>query len=143
MMLDRRSCGGRFLVALAVLAAFVVGESGIGWRASLGAVADETASVRLTIDYGDGVEKTFRLDWKAEMTVLDALEAASRHPRGIKVERRGSGATAFVTQIDDLKNEGQGRNWIFEVNGVKGKTSSGIHKLVRDDRILWKFTDAR
>ena len=48
---------------------------------------DRTAAsetVRLVIDYNDGVEKHFTaLPWKAGVTVFDLLQEAKRHPHGI------------------------------------------------------------
>lgn len=102
------------------------------------------ATVHLSIDYGDGVQKQFTtLPWRAEMTVLDVLTEASKHPRGIRFEHRGKGETAFVTQIDDVKNEGQGRNWLFQINDKPGAVSSGVQRVAKHDRILWKFATYR
>jgi len=104
--------------------------------------AQEAAqTVRLTIDYGDGVQKTFlNLEWKEKLTVFGALEAAEKHPRGIKVEHSGSGETIFIKAIDDAANEGQGgRNWRYSVNDEGGRTSAGIAELKPGDRILWRY----
>jgi hypothetical protein len=102
--------------------------------------AEPEASVRLTIDYGDGVQKVFAsIAWQEGQTVLDLLEAAAKHPRGIKLEHRGSGATAFVTSIDGLKNEGTGRNWLYEVNGKPANKSCGVWTLKASDQVLWRF----
>src|SRR4030095_712059 len=106
-----------------------------------GAMADEPIkAVELTIDYGDGVQKVFRaLEWKEGLTVLGALEQAARHPRGIKFEHRGAGATAFVTSIDDQKNEGAGRNWTYEVSGKRPDKSCGVWALRAGDTVLWQY----
>lgn len=97
-------------------------------------------TVRLTIAYGDGVEKVFsQLPWKEGITAFDALQAAAKHPRGIKLAHQGSGATTLVTAIDDLKNEGRGRNWLFEVNGKLGEKSCAISELAAGDTVLWRF----
>ena len=96
--------------------------------------------VQLAIDYGDGVEKRFsQLRWTAGMTVLDTLQVAAKHPRGIEFQHRGSGATAFVYKIDDLENEGRGRNWIFSINGELAERSCGVTGVQAGDRIHWKF----
>jgi hypothetical protein len=96
--------------------------------------------VRLTIDYGDGVQKTFAdLPWKEGITVFDSLQAAAKHPRGIKVSHQGSGATTLITAIDDLKNEGRGRNWLFEINGKLGEKSCAVIELKPGDAVLWRF----
>jgi hypothetical protein len=112
---------------------------------SVFATAQETAkSVRLVIDYGDGAEKHFTaLAWREGITVLDAMKAAQDHPRGIQFQFRGAGATAFLTQIDDLKNEGSGRNWIYRVNGEFAERSFAAAKLEAGDAVLWKFEKSR
>lgn len=104
--------------------------------------ADERAdsTVRLVIDYGDGVEKHFtQIRWRPEQTVLDLLLQAQKHPHGITFKHRGSGGTSFVYEIDDVKNEGQGRNWVFSINGDLADRSCGICPVKAGDRILWKF----
>lgn len=109
--------------------------------ASAAARSQEPAdTVRLTIDYGDGVQKVFTaLPWKADLTVLGALEAAARHPRGIKFTHRGSRAEAFVTAIDDVANEGRGKNWTYLVNDKRATTSAGVCKLAAGDTIVWRY----
>lgn len=104
----------------------------------------EKKTVRLTIDYGDGVQKTFgALPWQEKMTVLGALEAAAKHPRGIRFEHRGRGASAFITSIDDLTNEGPGRNWTYQVNDARGAVSAGALELKPGDSVLWRFGGSR
>lgn len=98
-------------------------------------------TVELTIDYGDGFQKRYtQLKATAKMTVLEVLSAAKKHPRGIDFKSRGKGETAFVTQIDQLKNEGAGRNWIFSVNGKQGKRSCGVTFVEAGDKVLWRFS---
>jgi hypothetical protein len=100
----------------------------------------EHKTVRLSIDYGDGVQKVFSgLEWQEKATVFSALEAAAKHPRGIKFEHRGSGATTLVTSIDGQKNEGRGRNWLYEVNGKLGETSCALAEIQAGDAVLWRF----
>lgn len=109
--------------------------------------ADDTKSrhLRLVIDFGDGVEKHFtQLQWKDKMTVLDAMQLARQHRRGIRFEHRGKGATLLLTQIDDVKNQGSdGRNWIYRVNEKVGDRSIAIYPLKSGDTILWKFETYR
>ena len=103
--------------------------------------------VRLVIDYGDGVQKHFtQLRWKDGATVYSQLQDATRHPRGIRTQQRGKGATLLVTQIDDVGNEGAagtGRNWIFRVNGEIGERSAAICPLAAGDTVLWSFETYR
>lgn len=112
------------------------------WGAAAG-IAAEKQRVQLVVDFGDGVQKHFtNLAWKEGLTVLDAVKAAEKHPRGIEVKVRGSGAIAFLTQIDDVKNEGgRGRNWIFRVNGKLADRSCGVFPLKPGDTILWRFQE--
>ena len=102
--------------------------------------AKSTKIVAVVIDYGDGVQKHFTaIEWKTGITVLDAMRTAKAHPRGIRFEYQGDGATALLTTIDDLKNEGKGRNWIYRVNGKLADTSFGVRELAAGDSVLWKF----
>jgi hypothetical protein len=122
--------------------AFAFAFSTAAWIAA--AEEERPASVRLAIDYGDGAEKHFTaLGWREGMTVLDAMKAAQEHPRGIKFQFRGSGATAFLTQIDDLKNQGSGRNWLYRLNGELAERSFAIQKVQAGDAVLWKFEKSR
>jgi len=98
------------------------------------------AVVELVIDYGDGVEKRFpRLAHRPGITVLELLQVAARHPRGVRFEHRGKGETAFVTQIDDLLNEGRGRNWTYRVNDKRADRSAGVYPLSPGDKVVWSF----
>jgi len=114
------------------------------WAAvnDLQALAQEAAaSVRLTIDYGDGAQKSFTaLRWKEKMTVFDALQAAEKHSRGIKVAFTGRGESVFITSIDDVVNEGaSGPNWRYSVNDQPAQSSAGIMEVKAGDSIMWRF----
>jgi hypothetical protein len=122
----------RVLLVAAVFA-LAVGRAGF--------CQEPARAVRLTIDFGDGVQKIFlNLEWKEKLTVFGALEAAQKHPRGIKLEHSGSGETTFIKAIDDAANEGQGgRNWRYSVNGESGRVSAGIAELKAGDQIVWRY----
>jgi Domain of unknown function (DUF4430) len=122
------------------------------WTAALVAVAaishappsfaadKQAETVSLAVDFGDGAEVRFKaLPWRDGMTVLDALAAAEKHPHGITFAKRGSGAMALITQIDDLKNQGNGKNWLYSVNGKTATVGAGAYKLKSGDAILWEF----
>jgi len=97
-------------------------------------------TVALTLDYGDGCQKRFvDVPWADGMTVFQLLEKSSKHPRGYSLVYAGKGETLLVTSIDGTKNEGSGRNWIFEVNGKMGEQSCAITKLKGGDSVLWRF----
>jgi hypothetical protein len=107
------------------------------------AVAQEPAApktVQLTIDYGDGSQKVFTaLEWKEKQTVFDVLQTAEKHPRGIKLKHRGSGAALLVTAIDEVANQSGGNAWLYEVNGTLGDRSCAIYDVQAGDKLLWKF----
>lgn len=101
---------------------------------------DTPPYVLLIIDYGDGVQKHFnRLTWTEEMTVLDLMRDAQRHRRGITFAQRGRGPTAFLTRIDDLENEGRGRNWTYRINDRLADRSFAVQTVEPKDRIAWRF----
>ena len=123
---------------LAFLATIALATSAIAEPPKESEAAKET--VKLVIDYGDGVQKVFAsVPWTKETTVFAALEAAAKHPRGIKFVHQGKGETVLVTAIDDLKNEGRGRNWLYEVNGKLGDRSCAVMPLKAGDSVLWRF----
>ena len=124
---------GRYPRRLFALAALLLASSVCGQEA--------TSTVRLTVDYGDGATKTFTaLAWKDKMTVFDALRAAEKHQRGIRVSHTGMGETIFITAIDDCENEGAGeRNWRYTVNDQPARYSAGVAELKAGDTVVWRF----
>jgi hypothetical protein len=105
------------------------------------AAEDQAETVALIVDYGDGVQKHFpRLAWRDGMTVFDLTQAAKAHPRGIDFQYRGQGATAFLFQIDDLKNEGRGRNWLYRINDKLADRSFALQTVRANDRVVWEFS---
>lgn len=115
----------------------------LGLTTALATHSPDSATVRLVIHYGDGVEKHFTsVPWKSGFTVLDALAWADNHPRGIELRRSGSGERTMITGIDDLSNEGggaQSRNWVFHVNGKVATQGSGLYQLQAGDDVVWRF----
>ena len=114
-----------------------------------GAVADGqaagTKTVRLVVDYGDGVEKHFTaLRWKEGLTAFEALGLAKGHPRGITFEYKDFGGDLgyLITKIDDLENEGGGggaRNWVYKVNDKLGTGACNRRELQAGDVVRWTF----
>lgn len=126
----------------AVLAALLL-VLGFAW-ASPPAAGEDTQTVRLVVDYGDGATKTINnLSWAKGNTVLDAMKAATARPHGISFSYTGSDAAAVLTRIDDVQNEGGGngkRNWQYWVNDVNGDRSFAVFELQAQDVVLWRFT---
>ena len=102
----------------------------------------QSATVRLVIDYGDGVIKTITgLPWTKGNTVLDVMNAAKSRPHGISFSYTGSGGSAFLTQIDDIANEGGGKkNWQLWVNTSYADKSFAVHDVQPLDVVFWRFT---
>jgi hypothetical protein len=125
-----RRAAGALLAALAVL---IVAA---GHRAPA-----QNATIRLVVDYGDGVIKTVTgLPWSKGSTVLDVMNAAKVHPHGITFSYTGSGDAAFLTRIDDIPNEGGGgKSWQLWVNTAYADRSFGVYEVQAFDVIYWRF----
>jgi Domain of unknown function (DUF4430) len=117
---------------------------GFGWASPPAAGEDTAQTVRLVVDYGDGVTKTVNnLAWVKGSTVLDAMKAATARPHGISFSYTGSDAAAVLTRIDDVQNEGGAagkRNWQYWVNDAYGDRSFAVFELQAQDVVLWRFT---
>ena len=104
----------------------------------------QSASVRLVVDYGDGVIKTITdLPWAKGSTVLDVMNAAKDRPHGVTFSYTGSGASALLTRIDDVANEGGGgakKNWQLWVNTSYADRSFGVYEVQPLDVVFWRFT---
>jgi hypothetical protein len=103
----------------------------------------QSSTVRLVIDYGDGVIKTITgLPWTKGSTVLDVMNAAKSRSHGISFTYTGNGASAFLTRIDDVANEGGGakKNWQLWVNTSYADKSFGAYELQPLDVVFWRFT---
>jgi Domain of unknown function (DUF4430) len=102
----------------------------------------QSATIRLVVDYGDGVIKTITaLPWAKGNTVLDVMNAAKDRPHGITFNYTGSGASAFLTRIDDVANEGGAKkNWQLWVNTSYADKSFGVYEVQPLDVVFWRFT---
>ena len=102
----------------------------------------QDATVRLVVDYGNGVIKTIiGLPWTKGSTVLDVMNTAKSRPHGISFGYTGNGASAFLTQIDDVVNEGGGKkNWQLWVNTSYADKSFAVYDVQPLDVVFWRFT---
>ena len=100
-------------------------------------------TVSLTLDFGNGAKKEFAaLPWQGEMTVADLLEQARKFRPGIEFTQVGQGESGFLTALDGLANEGgEGRNWIYRVDGRHANVSFCLEKIEPGTHVLWTFTD--
>jgi hypothetical protein len=126
--------------ALLAAAMLIVAACGVA-RPAAGQGAAQT--VRLVVDYGDGTTKTIsNLPWLKGNTVFDAMKAATARPHGISFGYTGSGATAVMTKIDDVQNQGGSagkQNWQYWVNETYGDRSFAAFELQAQDVVLWRF----
>jgi uncharacterized protein DUF4430 len=125
--------------AAILLAAMLLAVAAAGDRAHA-----QSATVRLVVDYGDGVTKTITgLPWAKGSTVLDVMNAATDRPHGITFSYTGSGASALLTRIDDVANEGGGgakKNWQLWINTSYADRSFGVYEVQALDVVFWSFT---
>ena len=81
------------------------------------------------------------LPWTKGSTVLDVMNAAKRRPHGINFSYTGSGASAFLTRIDDVANEGGSKkNWQLWVNTSYADKSFAVYEVQPLDVVFWRFT---
>ena len=103
-------------------------------------IATNQQTVILQFDYGNGFSKQYKtLSLSSGDTVLDAMKTMQKHPQKIPFKTRGSGELTFITEIDLIRNEGNGKNWVFYVNGQRANVGVGSYKLQANDRIVWKY----
>lgn len=127
-----RRAAGALLVALLVL---------LGYGAY--SAAAQAPTVRLVVDYGDGTVKIIAgLPWSKGNTILDVMKVAQTRPHGISFSYTGSGASAFLTKIDDVQNQGGGtgkKNWQLWVNNSYVDRSFGEFVVRPSEVVYWRF----
>lgn len=123
----------------------------IGCSRQIGSEAEEmgqkeskSGTISVTIDFDDqrpiiSFTEVAMHDGETILDVLQQIESVSEG-KPFRFDYRGAGETAFLESIMDVKNEGgNGRNWMYKVNGEAGKTSFAVHKLKVGDAVRWKF----
>lgn len=77
---------------------------------------------------------------RKEATIEDAMNTLKEEGE-ISFAMKGSGETAFIESIEEVKNQGsQGKNWVYAVNGVPGTASVGATRISDGDEVRWCFT---
>ncbi len=101
------------------------------------ASGDPRPKVVLSIDFGGGRKTEFAaIAWHDGMSVADLMKAWPN----IAIKQKGSGESAFVTEIDGVENQGaDGQNWIYSVNGQIADRSYAVYNLKSGDQVLWTF----
>lgn len=72
-------------------------------------------------------------------TVLDVLLQVTK-TKGIPVYCEGSGASAYVKSINNIKASGA-NGWIYKLNGTLVMKGAGAVKVKDGDKISWSYTD--
>ena len=104
----------------------------------------KSGTISVTIDFDDqqpiiSFTDVAMHEGETILEVLQQIKSVSEE-EPFRFDYRGAGETAFLESIMDVRNEGgNGRNWIYEVNGEAGKTSFSVHKLKVGDTVRWKF----
>ena len=127
----------------ALISVFAISLSMIGCDSSKELPAElqrDIGTVTLEVEYGSEKRmKSIPVVCSPDSTVLLSLERA-QNLKKLKFESRGSGETAFISEIDGVKNEGaSGKNWIYRVNDKLGDKSAGVFEVNPGDTISWSF----
>jgi hypothetical protein len=111
-------------------------------RPASGAVAPSGETVSLAVDLGADRRDLGEVPWVEGMTVRDALASTGDANERVKFVLQGRGQSAFLTEIDGVKNEGAGgRNWTYAVNDQFADRSFAVYELRPGDRVLWTFAN--
>ena len=103
-------------------------------------IATNQQTITLQFEYGDGFSKQYKtIPISQGDTVLDAMKTMQTHPQKILFKARGKSELTFIYEIDMIKNEGRGKNWMFYVNQQRANVGVGIYKLKAGDRVVWKY----
>jgi hypothetical protein len=98
------------------------------------------SKVLLTVNFGNGQLVNVTENWREGMTVADVLQNDPR--TGFLTE--GRGASAFLTSLNGVMNEGVGgRNWTYTVNGKFADRSFAVYELRPNDHVLWTFASQK
>ena len=104
------------------------------------ATQPKTITVSMQFEYGLGFSKQFNeIKVKENGTILDSMRAMQKHRFRITYKSKGSGTFTFISEIDTIRNEGNGKNWIVYINGERAKVGVGAYQLKANDSIVWKY----
>ena len=116
-------------------------------------------AVALTIDYSNGVRKSFNsITWRPEMAVYDVLQAAAATKPGLTFQfektfvDRGGRDVGMIVAIDDVAVEQENQKWLIWVNQSfietelrrvtpESVTQFGLPSVDSGDVIVFKFSE--
>lgn len=99
----------------------------------LAACVKKEATLTINIDYGNNKHKVATLEWKKDITALEALEYVSI------VETHPLGKYVFVTGIDSVNGIRGDKAWYYTINNAPTKTLAINKKLNAGDTISWIY----
>ena len=116
-------------------------------------------AVALTIDYSNGVRKSFtNIPWRPEMAVDDVLQAAVGTIPGLTFQfektfvDRGGRDVGMIVAIDDVASEQENQKWLIWVNQTfngtelrrvtpESVTKFRLPRVEPGDVIVFKFSE--
>lgn len=77
---------------------------------------------------------------RPRMTVLEAMQLASRADSSWAFAYDGRDELVFITRLAGQTNQGEaGLNWQYDVNGQRAELGAAQQPVEPGDRVLWKF----
>lgn len=76
---------------------------------------------------------------KPDSSVYDFMSALKEQNQFDFVSRNYSAMGFFVEEINGVKNDPAGKNWLYYVNGQPAQVSVAYYKLKNNDTIEWKY----
>lgn len=105
-------------------------------------VAEEAeGKVYVTIDFGDGKVVDGELKLEEGESAFDALENLASE-NGIEVVTKDYDFGKFVEAVGGVES-GAEKAWIYFVNGESGDVSGDNYVLKQEDRVEWKYIEAK
>lgn len=85
----------------------------------------------------NGVE--YRTTIKSGSSVYDFMSALKEQNQFDFKSSNYSGMGFFIEEINGVKNNSAGKNWLYYVNGQPAQVGAAYYKLKNNDTIEWKY----
>jgi len=140
---------GRRLALLLLLPLLSLGMTGCGGSDANHPAGSQTAPdpdaqpVTLVIEQSDAARTFADIPWSPGMTVLQVMDAAEDADGALSFDYSGSGATALLSAIDGVENQGAGRdakNWVYWVEDRFATRSFALAEVRPGETVTWRFT---
>lgn len=83
--------------------------------------------------------REYRTAMKPASSVYDLMSALKEQKKIDFKDYNYSGMGFFVTEINGIKNNSAGENWLYYVNGKLASIGVSYYKLKNNDTIEWKY----